>query len=281
MRQAALDYVHLGSFPAEPAPQTLLTDRINKAAQDINYYPGRELRPGTPEFPSNEILLRLSHSGAIASFMHYLSTPRFARRCIANFTTFRTFWPSLIMNYNLDGLATDTCGVHHHVINVHGSIPAGYGGPGGAEMMRTAQEYGIEIPHQDLVLCTPESFADERLYRKLQVTLRFDPAFVMFVGYSFGKNDTGYDDDVSLETFIGRFRGLPLDVYVLEPRPFDLADMLRERLQSKRVHPFPVYWNLVAAAFTEVLSARLSAEHLEYFHEQLLDDSGPHVTFPR
>ncbi len=70
--------------------------------------------------------------------------------------------------------------------------------------------------------------------------LRFDPAFVMFVGYSFGKNEFGYDDDVSLETFIGRFRSLPLDVYVLEPRPFDLVHMLRERLHSKRVHPFAV-----------------------------------------
>ncbi len=111
--------------------------------------------------------------------------------------------------------------------------------------------------------------------------LRFDPAFVMFVGYSFGKNESGYDDDVSLETFIGRFRSLPLDVYVLEPRPFDLVHMLRERLHSKRVHPFPFYWNLLAAAFTEVLSARLDAEYLEYFHHQLLDDTGPYVTFPR
>jgi hypothetical protein len=38
--------------------------------------PGQSLRPGTTEFPSREILLRLSNNAAIASFMHYLSTPR-------------------------------------------------------------------------------------------------------------------------------------------------------------------------------------------------------------
>jgi hypothetical protein len=185
------------------------------------------------------------------------------------------------MNYNLDGLATDTCSAHHHVVDVHGSIEIGYGGPDGAEIMRLAQEHAIEISRQDLVLFASESSTDHGLRKKLRALQHCDPAFAMFIGYSFAKNEAGYDDHVSLETFIGRFRGVPLDVYVLEPRPFDLAEMLRQRLHSNRVYAFPIYWNLLAWAFAEVLSGRLDAACLDYFYQQLLDGHGPNITFPR
>jgi hypothetical protein len=281
MHQAALDYVRLGSFPVESASRTPLTERMTRAERGINYYPDRELRPGLPGFPSDEILRRLSHGGIVASLMHYLSKPRFAGRRLANFTVLRAFCSSLIVNYNLDGLAVDACAGHHRVIDVHGSIQAGYGSPDGATIMRIAQEYGISMPDEGIVLCAPESFTDRELHKRLQTIQRYNPAFVMIVGYSFGKTEAGYDDSVSLEAFVGRFREMPIDVYVLEPDPFDLADMLGERLHSDRVHPFPIYWNLLAAAFSEALSERLSADRLEYFHEQLLDDHGPYLVTSR
>jgi len=279
MRRAALDYVQLGSFPAEVPPRTLLTNRIEKAAEGLDYHSGRAIRPGTDDC-SAEILRRLSHGGAFASLMRYISEQRFVGRRPINFTVLRAFWPSPIMNYNLDGLATDASGAHHRIVDVHGSIEGEYGGPSGAAIMRIAQEYGIEISREDLVLCNPESDTDDRLCRKLKVMQRCNPAFVMIVGYSFAKNETGHDDQVSLETFVSKFQGFPLDVYVLDPRPFDLAGTLRDRLRTKRVYAVPVYWNFVAAAFLEVLSGRLGIECLEYFYHLLLDSHGPNVVLP-
>jgi hypothetical protein len=75
-----------------------------------------------------------------------------------------------------------------------------------------ALEYGFEIPHQDLVLCGPESFTDAHLQRKLQVMQRCDPAFVAIIGYTFWRSETGCDDHVSLEVFVSRFRDQPVDV---------------------------------------------------------------------
>lgn len=281
MQRAAWDYVHLGAFPVVRAPRTQLTDRVKAEAKGVNFYPNREVRPGTPEVPTGEILLRLSHGGASASLMYYLSQSRFEERRVTNYTVLRAFYPSLIMNYNLDGLSADICGAHHRVVNVHGTIESWYGGPSGAKIMRLAQEYGIEIAHDGLVLCGPESFTSVPLRKKLEVMLRSNPAFVMFIGYSFGKNDTSYDDHVTLERFIARFRGVPIDVYVLDPHPSDLTEMLRERLGSNRVHALPVYWNLLAEAFTQVLLGQLCSESLDHFHGRLLDDHGPGIVFPR
>jgi hypothetical protein len=156
-----------------------------------------------------------------------------------------------------------------------------YGGPAGEALARLAQQYGEDIIRPDLVLFVPESVTDKRLCAKLQVVATSNPAFVMIVGYTFGKTDSGYHDSLSLEKFVSRFRGAPIDVYVLNPHPLEVAEMLRERLHSKRIHAFPVYWNVLAWAFTLVLSGKLSVACLDYFHELTLDTHGSAVVFPK
>jgi hypothetical protein len=230
-------------------------------------------------YPVNAALLRLTDSGALAGFMHYLSVPRYMQRRPANYTVLRAFAASLILNYNADGLAADVCGVHHHHIGMHGTVEARYGGPAGEALVRLAQQYGQEIIRPDLVLFVPESPTDRRLSAKLQLMTGSNPAFVMIVGYTFGKTDSGYHDFLSLERFVGRFRGAPVDVYVLNPHPFEVAEMLRERLHSKRVYAFPVYWNVLAWAFTLVLSGKLNAARLDCFHELTLDAHGTAIVF--
>jgi hypothetical protein len=281
MLRTASGFIDLGSYAAYPAAETVLTARIKRVAEGFDFSAEWPQRPGTPELHTDELLQRLSHDGAFASFMYHLSVIRFTQRRIPNYTVLRAFHPSVMLSYNVDGLAVDTLGSRHVIKEMHGSITAGYGGPAGAEIMRLAQEYDIEMRHDDLLPCGPETFTDERLHRKLQMMVRSNPAFVMIVGYSFGKSETGYDDWVSLEALVGRFRGVPIDVYVLDPHPPDLAEMLSERLGSTRVHTFPVYWNVLAWAFTQILSGQLGAERLDYFHEQMLDDRGPGVVFPR
>jgi hypothetical protein len=41
------------------------------------------------------------------------------------------------------------------------------------------------------------------------------------------------------------------------------------------VHAFPIYWNVLAWAFTQVIAGGLDVAHLDYFHSATLDRFGP------
>jgi hypothetical protein len=262
------DFRDLGSFSDELAVETPLTAAVRAAHQPLYYDPDHALE--------DEILQRLGHNGALASLRYHLAIARFMKRRIANYAVLRAFHPSLILSWNVDGLVADTCRPPHWVEEMHESFAAGYGGPEGAEIMRLIQEWEIEADTEGVLAWGRESNTNERLRRKLQAMQTSNPVFVMIVGYSFGKTNFGtYHDQLSLDAFVRRFRDVPIDVYVLEPHPRGLAEMLGERLRSNSVHAFPVYWNVLAWAFTRVLTGKLDVACLDYFHEMTLDDHGP------
>lgn len=95
-----------------------------------------------------------------------------------------------------------------------------------------AQEYGLETTGYGLHPIGPERLDDVELQRGLQVMQECDPAFVLIVGFSFGLFDGRCDDQLALATFIGRFRNVPIDVYVCAPQPMKLAGLLGEELRS-------------------------------------------------
>ena len=204
----AASYVHLGSFPTETAPTTVLTERIRAQARGHDFW-GRPLYPGTDDFPTMEVLARLGHGGALAHYMHQLAAPRFARRRIPNYTVLRFFRRSVLLTWNMDGLARDTCSDHHHVVEAHGGVGAEYGSAAGAEWARVTQEYGLEMKGHGLHPIGPERLDDVELLRSLQAMQRCDPTFVMIVGYSFGLFDGRCDDQLAMAMFIDRFRDVP------------------------------------------------------------------------
>lgn len=267
-------YIHLRSFPIELVPQTILTERIQEQAAGHDFF-GRPLRPGTDNFLTMEVLARLGHGGAQAHYMHQLARSRFARRRIPNYTVLRHFRRSLLLTWNMDGLARDTCGNWHDVVETHGGVPAEYGSAAGADWARVTQEYGLDVIDHGLHAIGPESLDDAELNRKLLAMQLCNPAFVMIVGYSFGLFDGRCDDQLALATFIGRFRDVPIDVYVCAPHPVELVGLLSEELRSNCVHALPVYWNVLAWAFEKVVTHRMELTHLDYFHNMTLDKIGP------
>ena len=269
----AANYIHLGSFPTEPSPQTVLTERIQEQARGHDFW-NRELRPGTDDFPTMEVLARLGHGGALAHYMHQLAQPRFAGRRIPNYTVLRRFRRSLLITWNMDGLASDTCGDWHRVVESHGDVPAKYGSEAGAKWSSEIQEWGLEVTGHGLHAIGPERFDDEQLQRKLRALQDSKAAFVLLVGYSFGLFNGRFDDQLSHAAFIGRYRGVPIDIFVCSPYPEDLAGMLGEDLRSNRVHSFSVYWNVLAWAFEQVIAGRMDAAQLPYVHEMILDTRG-------
>jgi hypothetical protein len=160
-----------------------------------------------------------------------LAVARFARRRIPNYTVLRRFCRSVLLTWNIDGLAKDTCGDYHHVIEAHGGVGAEYGSAAGAEWARVIQEYGLEINAEGLHPIGSERLDDVELQRRLRVMQECDPAFVLIVGYSFGLFNGHCDDELAMATFIGRFRDVPIDIYVCSPQPVELAGVLSEELR--------------------------------------------------
>jgi len=107
------------------------------------------------------------------------------------------------------------------------------------------------------------------------------PQFIAIIGYTFGRNDNGHDDWISLDRFKRAFRGLEGDVYVIEPRPETLCEMIADGIESNRIFGVRAYWNIVAHVFLEAARGRVDGRSLNYACERILDRQGDRVVFPR
>ena len=98
-------------------------------------FPGRAIRPGTPEFPYKEILRRQPDFFTRLHLKRALAEFRFSHRRSESYLAFQLFHPSVILNYNLDGLASDLCDRRHRVIAAHHTVAHRYGSPEAAEFL--------------------------------------------------------------------------------------------------------------------------------------------------
>lgn len=106
------------------------------------------------------------------------------------------------------------------------------------------------------------------------------PQFIAIVGYTFGRSGSGHDDCVSLDVFLEAFRGYAGNVYVLEPRPEQLGEMLADCIESNNVFGVPAYWNILAHAFVRATLGRDCGRSLNYICEEILDRHGNRAVFP-
>jgi hypothetical protein len=129
-------------------------------------------------------------------------------------------------------------------------------------------------------MSVPESCDDVNLWRCLDVMVTCSPKFIVIVGYTFGRNGNGNDDWISLDRFKNAFRHFAGDIYVIEPQPRPLREMIADGVESNRVFDVPAYWNILAHVFTEAASGRVDRRSLNYVCEQILDRHGDRVVFP-
>jgi hypothetical protein len=288
LRGPGIDYVRGGGFPADLPQQSELTRRSVAAftGMDVDdrralFFPGRDIRPGTTDFPVTEFLLRQPDFFTRQRLKHALAESRFRHRQSDSYLVFRLFHPSVILNYNLDGLASDLCGQCHRVIAAHHTVERRYGSPEMAQFLASVREFDLPVPSDDILLCAPESYTDFQLLRRLSEAMRSPPHFVALIGYSFGRNGSGYDDRVSWDFFCRAFDRFAGNIYVVEPKPDDLQGRIAQATKSKNVFGVRAYWNILAHAFIEASGDRPSRKSLNYACEQILDTSGDRVIFPR
>lgn len=283
----SLDYIRAsGSYPATTSRQTELNRRIIRTSSPIlmsRLFAESIVSPGD-DLLYRELLLRLPTFHARLFIKHELSKFRFLGTQSDSYRIFRFFAPSFILNYNIDGLATDLCGNHHRIVDAHGTIARGYGGPRMAALIEEAREVDVPSTPDDLLLCVPESYGDLRLANRLSDVARFSrqfrPEFIAIIGYSFGRHGDSYDDRVSLEFFQQAFRTFAGNIYVIEPNPDIVRDMLAERIKSEKVVSVRAHWNVLAHALIGKICDRNQNRSLNYVCEEILDTYGARACFP-
>jgi hypothetical protein len=269
MRDPAIQVITGGCFPAEVPTHSILGSRLIAAGCQLTsdvLYPGREFRPGTPDIPIKEIAVRMQDSFGEYWLRHLLAAARHAGRISANYAALCKFKPGTIANYNHDGVATDICGEVHRVIEVHGSVRPGYGDKEFGAWVYEARHYSLPVIMEDLLMCVPERLGDPTLHKRLLRTVYAMPEFLAVIGFSFGE-----DDAVSLDFYTRALRHFQGVVYVIDPKPDHVAEMLAECLKSDHVYSIQAYWNVLTRAMT---TPREGARSLRHQHERLLDRFG-------
>jgi hypothetical protein len=283
----ALDYVrHSGSFPAIIPRQSELNQRIIRVGSALpmsRIFPYPMVCPGN-DFLYQELLQRLPGFHARLFMKHDLFKYRFSGRQSGSYRVFQLFHSSLILNYNLDGLATDLCGTRHRVVDAHGTVKRGYGSACIAALVEEARELDVPSVSDDLLMCVPASYGDTQLAKRLSevasFSQKFSPDFVTIIGYSFGCNEDFYDDRVSLDFVQDAFREFRGKIYVINPEPDTLRNMLAEGMRSKNVIGVRAYWNVLAHSFMQKICGRNERKSLNYMCEHILDTYGSRVCFP-
>lgn len=285
LRAPGIAYVTSGGgYPVEIPPHSLLSEKIIRAANEVSpsqLLSGRELRPGTENSLFRELLSRMPDGFGRISLKHELARARFVGAALESYRIFRHFRPSVILNYNLDGLAAHHCGDIHEVFDPHGTVEIGYGSPMGAELVATVREHDFALAADPFVMSVPESWTDDRLACQLRMSMRTMPDFVAIIGYSFAGAWPSYDDRISLEVFKARFRRFAGNIYVISPNPEELTDIIAEGIDSDTVYSIPARWNVLAHAMIASLSPAGILRSLNYFCERLLDKHGhDRMSFP-
>lgn len=277
-----LDYLkNATSFPVQAAEQDNLTARLVSDVSKLSIeqvYPDCIIRPGdTIDGLRREKLMRLPNSHVRLSLKHTIAIPRYFDHPADNYDVFRYFHPSMILNFNHDGLAQDRCGDQHRVVDMHGIIQSRFGSPEIAQWITQFREVDLPLTPDGILLCIPERYDGEWfLPQKWEAAARFRPDFVAVIGFSFGP-----DDRVSMELFLRNFEGFRGNVYVVAPDPQDLVERLSDGLRSHTVFGVHVYWNIIAHAFLECGRNGPGRRSLDYSYGSLFDAAGPDVSFPR
>lgn len=275
MTDPARQFVLGGSFSATPLKhlalgRRLLADSAGLTLADI--YPDREFRSGTQDDLTQEIIQRMPEHYGRGEIKYRLAKARYERRVSANYVALRRFRPGVVANYNHDGLAADICGDVHRVIDMHGSVARAYGSAEMQRWLEEARHYDLPVHEDGLLMCVPEPTDHSALRKRLDLVTRTSPDFIAVIGYSFGLNDRGVDDGVSLDAYARAFRKFPGNIFVIDPHPDRLAHTLEKALKAERVFPMEAYWNILTRALVE--RRQEEAKSLRYAHEAILDRDG-------
>jgi hypothetical protein len=192
----SLDFVdNWTSLSASRTEQDLLTRRSIEAAMPTLL--GRRGERGFDIEMKKAVLAHMPNGVPTLHIVHEIGKARLKQinenLRYRNYGIFKFLPRTVLLNYNLDGIAGDICGPHHRVVPVHGTVKAHMGAPDIADMLGAVRDYGYDVGFDDLLLCVPEPTFGEpghaELVARLSPMWSIEPDFLAICGYSFASLD--------------------------------------------------------------------------------------------
>lgn len=161
--------------------------------------------------------------------------------------------PKVLLNFNVDGLASTICR-QHSIVEMHGRQ-----GPGlGVVMSRKERVWASQV--DDLPVHSLSYYPPIREVHRLGATDNYGAyeralggaERVVIVGYSFG----GGDDWIAREILVGVIRWKPRAVLLVGPQARDLAEALADDCRASCFAAMRSPWYSVARALIEVMEER-------------------------
>jgi len=241
--QARKRLLAIGSFPANPIPRDVISNRIlgpirTSLNQDNDAFAIQE------EIIARHLSPAAVHAATMALLRPEVSTYAPPQYQVFGLSRYRHY----LINFNNDGLADQYCS-QHTVVNLHGTSlgPDFRSSLDWDSLIDTLQDFpelqGIEIPGLLLPQREPEEIAmtDEyRIVRKLLQAARR----AILVGYSFGD----MDDWIAYDVITSAIRSRRLATVVAQPEAYDLAIRIADDSASSTVVALPVFWDKLAMA---------------------------------
>lgn len=269
INECANHYWNGGSFPTTIPHQderTLETrDRASKTQLELtesgNYF-------------YNDII-KLMPSRFVQYYQfHRIAKPAFYKVAPDNYAVFKHFPSSLILNYNLDGLAGRICRPRHKVIAPHGTVPARFGAPDMQSHIESAQMYDLSATPTNHILFEREPDCFYKYLSGLHypnIPFHVHCSFVVLIGYTFGQNRGEFDDHHSFDYLCNLLRKYPKPVFIVDPSPDFIAECLSEKIKSNDVHPVPIYWDIFSKVLIEIIGNGVNVANVSYKYNMLLN----------
>lgn len=249
-----------GSYSADRPYQ----DRRTKWVINSSFKKPFELISGNELY--NDLISRVSSGFVQLRLFHELTKPVFLNVVPNNYAVFQNFPSSVIINYNLDGLAEKFCMPKHRVITPHGTISEMFGSPLVSELLNDGED--IEAFPTNHILIEPEPIA---VCSKLPLNIGAVD-FVAIIGYTFGRNNIGFDDYYSFQYICKLLRLNPeLSVFVIDPYPEFITETLKEQIKSKHIFSVNIFWNAYSEAIRLVRKNMICINKINEVYNCILD----------
>lgn len=220
-------------------------------------------------------LIKRTPSGAVKAVSYQLMTSKREQPPPKQYVVFNMAkFPSVIFNFNVDGLASRFC-TTHSVINAHGMLyPNLLHSEAWDDQIESCLTYLIDAPIIPTALLPekePFGISQSQAYR-MAARLHLYTNYTVIIGYSFGKNKDELDDWESYQYFVQLLGKSKKPIVVVDPYGGEyIAHMLTEDLRRKSVYVIPAFWNHLASAMLESRRMQALFPHVKHKHRISLE----------
>lgn len=219
---------------------------------------------------SREKLLLMPESHAHDEYYLAYTTSEYPARC-PSYQIFNLAFSSVFLSMNYDGYARHYLEKRHIILQPHGVTH-----PEIAQYIReNRREYSpFSISIADKFIHPPKSelstFLIKKEYKYLKSNFnKFEN--IVIIGYSFGKNDSSIDDEVTFNFILEQADRHQQPIYVIDPQPNFLYTILSRNIHTP-ILPIDVFWNHFSNACEKAFRDchRANKKNINFFLKGLL-----------